>query len=954
MKTLPVMISAYTYLDLEVGAQEDIYRLGLVCDDIAHEFTSENLTEAYDRLTALKNNGLKVCGHNFRRFDYPRLINAAPELSDCLIIDTLELSTIAFPLQSTQMLDNLYNLYNECKYAFNSPLEDARATQLLLHEQINALLAEPPFYQQLITWLLASGLDSCSFAYRQLFCDVLGWTVAPMRIERLPQEMLAGVNHSYLEKLLLSPQTYDFDTRLCVAALLVWNYENNITQSKVAYSSWLSNLPPFDEVLNSVFGQTYNEIAVQFNIKQQQSRVPVKTIINQECLLIMMPTDSGKSMCYHLPASTFHDKQNIEDFGIREKLNQTYQSASREEIIRSVVSEHYNDIIESLNDSQKDIVLADDPALVVIGSPGSGKTTTIVQRIAYLVKVKLIEPQSILVLVSNRNAVTETRLKLQKLIGEQACEVRVFTFQKLALALLGRTLDENTKIQLGDQLITEACSLFEKGKSESSQQLRTELLGNLEHILIDDYQDINENEYRLIKLISGLNDKDGTLQTNICIVCDDDQSIYNDRGADARYIIQFEEEYEAKRLLLTENYRSGESIISAANKLISHNKERYKFTTYLQVRIDKMRRGYKGFPIEAYTFDSVEIQATWIQQRVCSRIEQGADLKDIAVFARNWDNLDVIRLLLEKAGIPTCTLRRDNLEFVGNYVTCKLIDELKPKRHQLLSPDKSVLDWFETCFRIWGRQLTEPTVQILLKLARDIDIERGYGIADIVRPISASELLNSVYEYNSSSEAVRYDNAVLVTTCHGAKGFEFQKVILLGDDFSTDVTEIEAERRLFYVAMTCASSELAMCSTQQAQFIRETGAEPERLNVKTDFLPEQVFYLDLTPEDIFAGHYSTKKNQQVIVNLTEGAELLMKVNSYSNGWDIFTADGQKVGASSGEGNSSLAAVGCIPGEFEFYPGEVKVKNIYRHLNVDKVSGATEDLFIVIPQIQVCR
>lgn len=61
-----------------------------------------------------------------------------------------------------------------------------------------------------------------------------------------------------------------------------------------------------------------------------------------------------------------------------------------------------------------------------------------------------------------------------------------------------------------------------------------------------------------------------------------------------------------------------------------------------------------------------------------------------------------------------------------------------------------------------------------------------------------------------------------------------------------------------------------------------------------------MFYIDLTPGDIFLSNYNTKRNQQVIVNLNEGTELSMKVNSYKNGWDILTADGQCVGALSFE------------------------------------------------------
>ncbi|RUT05164.1 hypothetical protein DSM106972_039850 [Dulcicalothrix desertica PCC 7102] len=899
MKTLPLIDLAYTYVDLEVGAQENAYCLELVSNDMADEFAIENLIQAFEKLTCPENCSLRVCGHNFRREHHPRLVKVAPQLSNCQIIDTLELSVLAFPLEPTFELSNFSK---SGKYYCSSPLEDARATKLMLYEQIQTLSTQPEFCQELIAWLLGSGVDSSSIAYRQLFCDTLGWNMAPVTIEKLPEEMLAGINCSYLQKLLLNAQSYDFDTRLCVAALLVWNYENNLTQSKIAYSNWLSNLPPFEKVLDNLFGESFNDIPIQFNLKQEFSY-----------------TSDSETFCYSLPDYIFRSDNDIED---------------------------YQNIIDPLDDYQKEIVLSDDQALTVIGNPGSGKTMTLVHRIAYLVKIKLVDPQSILVLAPNRNSITEMRVKLQQLIGDFGTQVRIFTFPKLSLTLLGRTLDVNSKTQFDvNKLISDACLLFEQNGKSNSLQHRIELLGNLEYLFIDEYQDINDNEYRLIKLISGLNDNSQLLQTNICIIGDND--------CNGKYH-KFEQEYQAKRLLFYENYRSSESIISAANKLISHNQGQENFTINEEVRLDKMGQSYKGFPIEAYIFDSTKSQAIWIQQRICSRIEQGASLKDIAVFAQSWDSLDIIRLLLEKAGIPTCNLKQDNIELVKNHITCKLIDELQLNRNQLFLPDKSVLEWFENCFHMWGRQLNEPTVQILLRIAHDIDIERGYGITDFARPINIVEVLDALFEYNANFEAVRDENAVLVTTCHGAKKFEYEKVILLADGFSTDANKIEAERRLFYTAMTRAKSELVMCTTEQSQFINETGAEPERLNVKIDFLPELMFCLDLIPDDIFPGHYSTKKNQEVIINLTEGAELSVKVNSYFNGWDIFTVDGQKVGALSQQGNSNLASVGCIPGEFEFRLGEVKVKNIYRHLQMDNASGVVEDWFIVIPQLQVCR
>ncbi|MHC5826734.1 MAG: UvrD-helicase domain-containing protein, partial [Nostoc sp.] len=165
----------------------------------------------------------------------------------------------------------------------------------------------------------------------------------------------------------------------------------------------------------------------------------------------------------------------------QEKFVSKYQFLARE-ITRPILPEDYNRILEPLNPAQKEIVLASDPTMAVIAGPGSGKTRTIVHRIAYLVKVKRVEPKRILVLAYNRNAVRELRLRLRNLIGEQASRIRVFTFHGLALSLLGRTVGEyrGTQTINFDRLLVEACELIEKGEGfedadEDTQARRIQL-----------------------------------------------------------------------------------------------------------------------------------------------------------------------------------------------------------------------------------------------------------------------------------------------------------------------------------------------------------------------------------------------------------------------------------------------------------------------------------------------
>jgi RecQ family ATP-dependent DNA helicase len=885
--------------------------------------------------------------------------------------------------------------------------------------QIEALQNKPQSFRHLLTWLLGCGYESASSAYKHLFCDILGWIITPVRIEKLPTEMLLGVNHAYLHQLLLSPQTYDFDTRLCVAALLAWNYETNLKNEKETFSNWLSNLTPFQDVLNNLFPLVNNEFAISTYLEhfgipsfRPLQEKAVKAIINRESPLIMMPTGGGKSLCYQLPALMFHHRQKALTVVISPlQALMADQVADLEEaglffstyINSNLTAAERRQRLEELRSSNKGLLCI---------SPEQLRSMSI--------RALLEQRPPVLWVIDEAHCVSQwghnfrpDYCYIPKFIKE-LYERRQQSMPMLALLTATATISvvEDIKKLFSEYDLNISTTINGETTRPNLTFEVIPTVGNKEQTLLNQvqqalkhggstlvYTTTRKNAEKLAKLLN---------QSNI------DAKYYHGKlSAHEKYeILQAFKSGELNVVVATCAFGMGinrKDVRTVIHHSISSNLEGYVqevgragrdgkpsfctllfdpkdadtifflqslnqlseqdlknifiSTRFLRNRIHKGasedwftgRRGYRGVPIEAYTFGSIESQATWIQQRICSQIEKGASLRDIAVLARRWDSLDAIRLLLEKAGILTCTLRRDGIKLVRNQVTCKLIDQLKVKRHQVLLPDKSVLSWFETCFTKWGRELTEPTVKILLKIARDIDIERGYGIEDLALPISAADILTSVFEFNETFEAARDEDAVLVTTCHGAKGLEFQNVLLLGDGFSTNTKEIESERRLFYVAMTRAKEELVICSTKQAQFVHETGVVPEKLTVKTDYLPERMFYIDLTPGDINLGHPATKSKQQIIIRLTEGVELLMQVNSYKNGWNILTADGQCIGALSKKANAELSKKGCVPEKFNFRSGEVTVKSIYRHLNIDDVSGEIrEDWFVVVPQIRVCR
>jgi ATP-dependent DNA helicase RecQ len=665
----------------------------------------------------------------------------------------------------------------------------------------------------------------------------------------------------------------------------------------------------------------------------------------------------------------------------RSEFSDRYPNTDGEAAKRPVTQEDYDLIMTPLNPVQRAIVESDAAAIAVVAGPGSGKTRTIVHRIAYLVKVKRVDPARIIALAYNRNAVRELRLRLQKLVGSVASRLRVYTFHGLALALLGRTLEQrgssnsNNYEQRFEQLLREACNFIERGEEgsdsedEDTQARLIKLLGNTEYIFVDEYQDVAEQEYSLVKLLAGFGaseDKSRSVQINLCVIGDDDQNIYEFRGTNPDYIRRFQAEYKAERFLLTENYRSTAPIIAAANYLIQNNTDRCKRLAEEQVRVDNARADRGGLPVRALQFVSVPAQAAWIADRVQQWIAEGTKPRDIAILARHWDNLREVRALLDRrVGIPTHTLKGGDIKLVSNQVTQLLLRALEKDPHVVLPAQESVRSRFEKFFIKKGRNLTEPTVKTLLKIADDLDKERGYGSEELAVPIGVNEIITAIYEFNESPDVSLDEDAVLVTSCHGAKGLEFGKVILLADSFSRKPSEIETERRLFYVAMTRAKQELLICSTQPSQFIAEIGVSAQNIAPTDIDLPAFIFYADMNRKDVNHGYRQTKnkQNQEIIKKLKEGENLLLKKNRFKNNWGIYTLSNIEIGELSSGRNAGTKDIGkrkldraqISLNEFQFEDGEVSVRHIYLFKEVDDVTGETlDEWFVIIPQIRVCR
>ena len=344
--------------------------------------------------------------------------------------------------------------------------------------------------------------------------------------------------------------------------------------------------------------------------------------------------------------------------------------ADRQEILERATSQQsFQRIVGDLNNPRQIALVAsgENDNLLILAGPGSGKTRVVVHRCAYLLRVKRVPPQAILVLCFNRNAVTELRRRLFDLAGNDAKGVTVQTYHGLSMRLTGHAMDtQNHSTDSFAGLIREAISLLKGEKTVlgfDADETRDRLLAGYRHILVDEYQDIDTEQYQLISAIAGRTLDDDNKLT-ILAVGDDDQNIYSFRGANIRFIRQFKDDYQAREHYLVENYRSSAHIIAAANAFIQHNKDRMKVGHPIRInqgrkslpaggrwqQLDTLARG--RVQIIRCSSEQAQAQAVVDELLRLRQLDTQLDWSQCAVLATQWQLLNPVRALLEEHNIP--------------------------------------------------------------------------------------------------------------------------------------------------------------------------------------------------------------------------------------------------------------------------------------------------------------
>ena len=566
----------------------------------------------------------------------------------------------------------------------------------------------------------------------------------------------------------------------------------------------------------------------------------------------------------------------------------------QEEILERATSrESFERIVDSLaNPEQAAIVAAPgEENMLVLAGPGSGKTRVVVHRCAYLLRVLRQPARSILVLCFNRSAVTTVRRRLRALVGRDALGVTVQTYHGLALRLTGRSLAERCSAADLEGVIAEAAALL-RGEIElpglEADAVRERLLAGFTHILVDEYQDIDEDQYQLVSALAGRT-LEADRQLSILAVGDDDQNIYGFRGTGVEFIRRFRQEYHAARHLLAENYRSSGHIIAAANALIEPLAGRMKQGRPL--RVDRARAeepaGGRWQELDRWGQGRVQclrVEDETVQVRcLASALERlrsldpDIDWSDCAVLARQWSLLGPIRYHLESLSIPVAL----HAEVAGSLNPTRVrevaafLDQVRAMGSEPVDCDQLE----ETLARCRGEGGDTIWLQLLTDLLEQWRLEAGEGAVPAV--MAADFFLESLREGRREHSLGR---GIFLGTVHSAKGREFAHVLLPDGGWHRATDE---ERRLYYVGMTRARETLTL-------FARDDTPNPFTAALRGPFFlrvrpglqhggrpVEQVRYHLLGLEDLYldfaARHPSGHPVHRRLQALTAGDRLTLQV-----------------------------------------------------------------------------
>lgn len=618
--------------------------------------------------------------------------------------------------------------------------------------------------------------------------------------------------------------------------------------------------------------------------------------------------------------------------------------------------------LDYLNDRQKEAVLASDGPLLILAGAGSGKTSVLTTKVAYLIEERGMDPRNIVAITFTNKAAKEMKERIIKLVGPKGYDIQISTFHSFGLRIIKENYErlgyeKNFTIIDSDDSLTVIKKLlkdmnidtircnpkFVKNQISSAKnemvtpekyhslvndeisditykvykKYQETLLRNnsldfddllikpielfskhpdvlqqyqelFKYIFIDEYQDTNEAQYLLSKMISAK-------YKNICVVGDPDQAIYSWRGANFKNILNFEKDYkDAKVILLEQNYRSTKTILDAANGLIKGNfqrKDKNLWTEnetgekikYVRAIDEKDEASFVTREIKNLKEQDVSLDDMAVLYRTNAQsrtIEEGflnsnipyrivgafafysrKEIKDLLAYLKliynTKDDISLMRIInYPKRGIGAKTI--DNLSMdavLNNSSMFEVIEkgkELEFKKMILEMKEKSEsLSLTETIDMVLDKSGIKSDLEQERTLEADIRLENLEEFKSITKTFeeesgiaSLEDFLNEVSLVSDVNDQKNDDaHKVTLMTTHAVKGLEFKYVFVIGmeENIFPHVNCIEGpegleeERRLCYVAITRAKKKLYLVNALKRMLFGRTSVNmPSRFIAEID------------------------------------------------------------------------------------------------------------------------
>ncbi|AJC84975.1 UvrD/REP family helicase [Campylobacter peloridis] len=614
-------------------------------------------------------------------------------------------------------------------------------------------------------------------------------------------------------------------------------------------------------------------------------------------------------------------------------------------------------LLQGLNDSQKEAIMHIDGAMLILAGAGSGKTKTITTRLAYLIDHVGIPAQNTLTLTFTNKAASVMKTRALALLKDQNLHNPLLcTFHKFGLLFLRLyserikrannfvIIDTDDKKKIlkdlaGENIKNSLASIGAyisnfKNQSKNAEEIRKELeflkdeksknyeeiihlyeqyenfliqnnfmdfddllmLTNkiledenfakeqskiYQYITVDEYQDTNALQYQILKKLCASHE-------NICVVGDDDQSIYGWRGAKIENILNFKEQFNNVKLVkLEQNYRSTNAILQAANELIEHNRKRLGKTLICTKD--------KGEEIEILQNDDEKIESFKVAKEISKllnskvnpseiailyrvnalsraleeafskekipfkllsgiRFYERAEIKDIISYLRLLSNLNDDYSFKRIINRPKRNFGNASLEKLENYAKenhLSLFESLCILQGSGFFSKKTDKEIEKFILSIHKIKEKEDLLGIILSLEDEFKIKEFYKD----NPESEDKLLNIDELYANLKDKISHGNydtlddilneisllneqdsldqdKVCIMSIHASKGLEFDYVFIIGLEegffpLTSESSNIEEERRLAYVAITRAKKKLYL-SYANSRFYKGSRARLEK------------------------------------------------------------------------------------------------------------------------------